>query len=269
MDTSTERYTIVVTQEALSVKWGQQPYIFANNSGGTYTNLVEYNLKPDSIVYSIPFADWVRVTGFDLGATYSNNIIEIEAAGGDVARNASISAELHYGDQTYIVTNDILQYSKNYTVSPSGTIVVPPEGGQAVITIESDYTLSNYTSVNASYGTVVFERLSDTKIQVTIDFKPNYGDPISMVPTLKAGSSGLSDIVLNTITQDTFDFTWEFTGYGDIMSTETSPENPDFTIVTTMVHYDSSVVIDDMTFTIEYLDEDGWIESIENYPGPE
>lgn len=52
----------------------------------------------------------------------------------------------------------------------------------------------------------------------------------------------------------------------DIYSTESNPENPDIDIVTGYIDYESSVVINDITFTIEYLDGDGWINSITNRP---
>lgn len=195
-------------------------------------------------------------------------MIGIPSAGGSLNRNGYIIATLQYGNEEVQVSAGVFQYGDNYTVDPT-TTVIPSEGGSVVVTVESDYTLNDYTRVaGVTTGTYNMERLSFNKIQITFDFGPNYGSPISMAPKLESSLYGMNPIPLTTITQDTFVFNWEFNN-GDIMSTETSPENPDFSIVTTMVRYDSSVVIDDMTFTVEYLDEDGWIESIENYPGPE
>lgn len=196
-------------------------------------------------------------------------MIAIPSAGGSLNRSGTIVATLQYGDEEVQVSAGIFQNGDNYTVDPT-TAVIPPEGGSFVVTVESDYTLNDYTSVTGvTAGTYNMERLSSNKIQITFDFGPNYGSPISMTPKLESSLYGTNPIPLTTITQDTFVFNWEFTGYGDIMSTSTSPENPDYSQVVTMISYDSSVIIDDMTFTIEYLDEDGWIESLENYPEPE
>lgn len=107
------------------------------------------------------------------------------------------------------------------------------------------------------------ERLSSNKIQITFDFRPNYGSPISMTPKLESSAYGTNPIPLTTITQDTFVFNWEFHS-NEIYSTESSPEYPDTDIVYGYIDYESSVIIDDMTFTIEYLGEDGWINSITN-----
>lgn len=227
-----------------------------------------YNLKPDSIDFSTSYP-WFEIISTSIYDSESNVLIRIPSAGGSLTKNGSVVATLQYGDEELQVSSDVFQYGDNYTVDPS-TAVISPEGGSVVVTVESDYTLNDYTSVTGvTAGTYNMERLSSNKIQITFDFSLNYGSPISMTPKLESSAYGTAPIPLTTITQDTFDFTWEFADYGDIMSTETSPESPDYSRVTTMVRYDSSVIIDDMTFTIEYLDEDGWIESIENYPEPE
>lgn len=227
-----------------------------------------YNLKPDSIDFSTSYP-WFEIISTDIYDTESNVMIRIPSAGGSLTKGGNVIATLHYGDYELRLSSDVFQYGDNYTVDPS-TAVISPEGGSVVVTVESDYTLNDYTSVTGvTAGTYNMERLSSTKIQITFDFGLNYGSPISMTPKLESSAYGTEPISLTTITQDKFDFTWEFTGYGDIMSTSTSPENPDYSKVVTMISYDSSVIIDDMTFTVEYLDEDGWIESIENYPESE
>lgn len=163
------------------------------------------------------------------------------------------------------MSSDVFQYGDNYTVDPT-TAVIPPEGGSVVVTVESDYTLNDYTSVTGvTAGTYNMERLSSNKIQITFDFGPNYGSPISMTPKLESSAYGTEPIPLTTITQDTFVFNWEF-HTNDIYSTGSSPEYPNVDKVRGYIDYESSVVINDMTFTIEYLDGDGWINSITNQP---
>lgn len=257
-------YTFTVTQSPIIAEWQSSLFVYAGNSGGDYGNSLTYNLKPDSIDFNTSYP-WFEIISTNIYDNKSDVLIRIPSAGGSLMKEGNVVATLHYGNYELRLSSDVFQYGDNYTVDPS-TTVISPEGGSVVVTVESDYTLNDYTSVTGvTTGTYNMERLSSNKIQITFDFGPNYGSPISMTPKLESSAYGTEPIPLTTITQDTFVFNWEF-HTNDIYSTGSSPEYPNVDKVRGYIDYESSVVINDMTFTIEYLDGDGWINSITNQP---
>lgn len=176
-------------------------------------------------------------------------MIAIPSAGGSLNRSGTIVATLQYGDEEVQVSAGIFQIGDNYTVDPT-TAVIPPEGGSFVVTVESDYTLNDYTSVTGvTAGTYNMERLSSNKIQITFDFGPNYGSPISMTPKLESILYGTSPIPLTTITQDTFVFNWDFPTTPVHLGNERSIFTIEFTSNTEIENIIISNVPDWLTFT--------------------
>lgn len=182
-------------------------------------------------------------------------IVNCPARGGSINWEEEISVVS--GDEVKRV--QIRQTGSDYEFTPE-SYEVSGEGGSFVITVTSNYPLTGYNSAVSSVANIDFERVSDTEIKISASYplaKQGVTDVITLI-----GGTIYRDIPLTTVTQSKFELVWEFNQDNTLLSTDSTPESPNIDYVFGVVQYESSVDITDMTFTVDYLNGDDWINEI-------
>lgn len=188
---------------------------------------------------------------------------EIEPAGGKVDRSGNINVVLRFNNGGEINTitekNFVYQNGEEFTFYPA-TSNVDPIGGMVLIGVTSQYPLTGYKSAISSVAHIEFERKSDTEIELYAYYptaKQSVMDTVMLI-----GDEGFDNIPLTVVTQSKFELTWEFNQDNTLSSTDSTPEAPNIDYVFGVVEYESSANITDMTFTVDYLNGDDWINEI-------